>query len=114
MLKRKQKVIYDLIQDAVRDEFMTQASSIVEQLAYDYMKNNCVATDKVTIETHMSNCSFELYAVYESTALEIAHYHREDCLWVATNQERVYEYLGDAFKRFFKCVAENIVIDERM
>lgn len=113
MRKKTKNEITDLIQDVIANELIAQASSIVEQCAYDYMKTNHIDTNKVTIETHTSNCSFELYAVYESTALEIAHYHIEDCLWVATNQGRVYNYLCDAFKRFFKCVADNIVIDER-
>ena len=113
MRKRKEKELYELIQSVVRHELIIQASSIVEQCAYDYLKTNHIDMEKVKLETDTSNCSFEVYAVYESTVVEIAHYHIEDCLWVAVNQDKVYIYLSNAFKRFFKFVAENIVIDER-
>ena len=87
---RKKRV--EEIQTIIRKEFMKQAVSIVESIAYyylDYKHLDLLNNNNVEVKSVISNICFETYLLVNGDAYEIAHYHYDDAAWVITNQSDV-------------------------
>lgn len=110
MRKRKREYIRDIF----REEMMTQATEVVKSELYTILKNTFhLDVNNINIIEDIHITSFELYLGHDNIIIEVAHYHIEDCMWIATHLDEVRQYLSKHIRRFIKCCNDGITIDER-
>lgn len=122
MRKRKREELTELISDTVNREIMKMTKETVLQELYVVLKalnvdvaylGSKISKDIASIEETMSSYSFELYLCQDKTIVEVAHYHKEDCMWVLTHLNEVKTLLQGRVVDFIEYIKDNVTIDER-
>ena len=104
----------EYIREIIREEMMIQTAEVVKSELYTLLKNTFhIDVTKVNITDDIHATSFELYLGHDNINIEVAHYHIEDCMWVATHLNEVRQYLHKHIRRFIKSCNDGITIDER-